>query len=83
MTERDDPKCELDATPAQEMSETGSPPPADPLESSVLDGATMDASASRRQFIHKSARKLAYAAPVVAALAASRPGSAAASGSGS
>ncbi len=38
---------------------------------------------SRRQFIRTSARKLAYAAPVVAALAASRPGSAAATGSGS
>lgn len=38
---------------------------------------------SRRQFIQRSARKLAYAAPVVAALAAGRPGTAAASGSGS
>ncbi len=38
---------------------------------------------SRRQFIQRSARKLAYAAPVVAALAASKPGTAAATGSGS
>jgi hypothetical protein len=38
---------------------------------------------SRRQFIQQSARKLAYAAPVVAALAAAKPGTAAASGSGS
>jgi hypothetical protein len=38
---------------------------------------------SRRQFIQRSARKLAYAAPVVAALAAAKPGRAGASGSGS
>lgn len=73
MGECEDPQFKTDCDRRGETEPAGAPTEADDSLGTPVS--------SRRQFIRSSARKLAYTAPIVAALAASRPGTAGASGS--